>query len=147
MDEPQFLSIPRYLKYLDDYCTAFALWPHIYLSSPVVSVSRRVGGGHVIRYKSKEGEQEIWECDAVAICCGLHDSPERVEVPGLEKVPVVIHSSEFKERKQFGENKTVAILGVGESSMDIAYLAITAPTKRVVICHKRGFINTPKVDI
>ena len=38
------------------------------------------------------------------------------------------------------------MLGVGETGQDISYLAVTAPaTKEVVLCHRRGFMITPKV--
>lgn len=138
------MSVPRYLEYLEDYCTRFALWSHIHLSTTVVSIRRR-GEGHLIRYRPKDSEEQQWECDAVAVCSGLHVTPEIPKIPGLEHVPTVLHSSEFKGRKQFGEDKTIAILGVGETSMDISYMAITSPTKRVVVCHRSGWVNAPKV--
>ena len=144
IDEPQFMSVTRYLEYLVEYCTRFGLWPHILLSTPVLSIRRR-GEGHVVRYRSKDGAEEGWNCDAVAICSGLHVTPELPTIPGLENVPVVMHSSEYRTRKQFGENKTVAVLGVGETSRDISYLAVTSPTKRVVVCHRSGWVNAPKV--
>jgi len=66
-------------------------------------------------------------------------------IPGIEKVPVVLHSSEFKTREQFGEGKTVVILGVGETGMDIGYMAVNSPTKRVVMCHRGGWVFAPRV--
>jgi len=55
-----------------------------------------------------------------------------------------MHSSEFKERKQFGKGNEVFIVGSGETGMDIAYLAVTAGTNRVV-CHRDSFLCAPKV--
>lgn len=66
-------------------------------------------------------------------------------IPGLENAPNVIHSSQFKERMQFGKDKNVLIVGSGETGMDIAYLAVTSETNSVTMCHNDGFLCAPKV--
>ncbi|ROT41045.1 dimethylaniline monooxygenase [Sodiomyces alkalinus F11] len=147
-DDPDFLSAERYLEYLNQYASAFDLWPHIHLSTRVLSVRR--GGdvaeasGHVVTYRTPEGEEVEWECDAVAVCSGLHQVPNIPDLPGVENVPVVMHSADFKSREQFGVDKTVLVLGCGETSFDIAALAIRSPTKRVVLCHRNGWLAAPK---
>ncbi|KAB5539326.1 hypothetical protein GE09DRAFT_315077 [Coniochaeta sp. 2T2.1] len=142
-DDPDFLSAERYVEYLNDYCTHFDLWKHINLSTKVVSVSRQAGGGHTVVYQ-KEGSNSSWECDAIAVCSGLHVVPNIPEIPGVEKVPVTFHSSQFKKRADFGVDKTVVVLGSGETGADLAYLAVTSPTKQVVLCHRKGFHFAPK---
>jgi dimethylaniline monooxygenase (N-oxide forming) len=103
-------------------------------------------GTHLITCVPKAtGEQLMWECDAVAVCSGLHVVPNVPHIRGIEKIPVSMHSSQFKERKQFGVDKTVLVLGSGETGSDVSYLAVTAPTKRVIICHRSGFHFAPKV--
>lgn len=87
-----------------------------------------------------------WECDAIAVCSGLHVTPSIPDVPGIENVPVVKHSAQFKSREEFGTDKTVVILGTGETGIDLAYLAVTSPTKRVILCHRDGFLGAPKVS-
>ncbi|OIW30704.1 FAD/NAD(P)-binding domain-containing protein [Coniochaeta ligniaria NRRL 30616] len=144
-DDPDFLSAERYVEYLKQYCDHFDLWPSINLSTPVLSVRRRTGdvGGHVIHYR-KDGKEMTWECDAVAVCSGLHVTPSIPNVPGIENVPVVKHSAEFKSREEFGTDKTIVVLGTGETGIDLAYLAVTSPTKRVLLCHRDGFLGAPK---
>ena len=66
---------------------------------------------------------------------------------GIENVPTSFHSSAFKERKQFGIDNNIMILGSGETGMDLAYLAVTSPTKSVTLCHRDGFLCAPKVSI
>jgi dimethylaniline monooxygenase (N-oxide forming) len=62
--------------------------------------------------------------------------------PGIK----LLHSADFKARSQFGKDKTVLILGAGETAMDLAHLAITSPTvRRVILSHRDGFISSPKV--
>ena len=143
--EGDFLSSDRYVQYLNDYCTHFELWPHMNFSCHVTSLTRRQGGGHTLTYTSN-GQQHAWDCDAIAVCSGLHVEPSIPHLKGAERIPVVLHSSEFKSREQFGVDKTVLILGSGETSSDVAHLAITAPTKRVVVCHRNGFHLAPKVS-
>jgi len=140
------MKATRYLEYLEAYVERFHLRQHIHLSTPVISIRRR-GTGHVVRYGSRGGEEENeWHCDAVAICSGLHVTPAIPEIPGMERVPSVMHSSQFKGRKDFADHKTVVVLGVGETGMDISYMAVNTPTtERVVLCHKHGWVNAPKL--
>ncbi|KAI0884064.1 FAD/NAD(P)-binding domain-containing protein [Annulohypoxylon maeteangense] len=142
-DEPDFISAKRYVEYLNEYCTHFKLWPHITFSSIVKNIEGREEGGHAVTYLYG-GRQQTWECDAVAVCSGLHVNPSIPEVRGIEKVPVVLHSSRLKRREQFGVGKTVLILGSGETGADVSLLAVTSPTKRVVLCHRNGFHLAPK---
>ncbi|KAK4641294.1 LOW QUALITY PROTEIN: hypothetical protein QC761_0100770 [Podospora bellae-mahoneyi] len=84
------------------------------------------------------------ECDAVAICTGLHVTPNIPNINGVDRVLKVFHSSEFKNRSQFGVGKTVLILGSGETAMDLGYLAMHSSINRVLMSHRDGFFCTPK---
>lgn len=88
---------------------------------------------------------ESWECDAVAICFGLHIDPYVPQILGIEYVLRVFLSSEYKQRKDCGKRKNVMILGVGENAMDLSYLVMTSPTKSVTLCHHDGLFFAPKV--
>ncbi len=81
----------------------------------------------------------------MAICSGLHVEPNIPHISGIKNAPQVIHSSQFKTRKQL-DGKTVLIVGSGETGADIAYLAATSQTNRVVMCHRDGFHFAPKVS-
>ncbi|KAF3064254.1 Dimethylaniline monooxygenase [N-oxide-forming] 4 [Daldinia childiae] len=147
-NDPDFLSAEKFVQYLNDYCDNFNLWPDINLSTKVVAIKRRLGGGHIVYYrKANDVDAEVltYECDAIAVCTGLHVVPNIPNLPGIENIPVVKHSSEFKKREEFGRDKTVVILGSGETGIDIAHLAVTSPTKRVVLTHRDGFLGAPKV--
>lgn len=143
-----FLSLPQYCEYLNDYANKFKLRPHINLNTKVINVRRAKGGrGHVVTYVSKEGTEE-WACDAVAVSSGLHVEPGLPTISGLDKVPEVFHSSQYKHknREVFKEGSNVVILGCGETAMDMAYFAVTSPTKTVTLCSRNGFVLAPKVS-
>lgn len=140
-----FLMLAQYLEYLEDYCDHFKLRPHIKLNTKVASVRRAKGSNHhIVTYSSKDGSTEEWACDAVAVCSGQHVQSAMPNIPGIEKVPTVIHSSQYKGREVFDEGSNVVILGAGETAMDMAYFAVTSPTNSVTLCHRNGFVLAPK---
>ncbi|KAL9484025.1 hypothetical protein ACSS6W_002814 [Trichoderma asperelloides] len=131
-DDADFFATDRYLEYLDDYATNFELWPYIHLNTWVKSVRRGGSREHIVTYRTSTCEEVEWECDAIAVCSGVHAAPNIPDLPGIEHVPVVMHSSEFKSREQFGKGKTVVVIGSGETGADISYLAVTGDTDRRV---------------
>jgi dimethylaniline monooxygenase (N-oxide forming) len=139
-----FLTLPQYVEYLEDYTDHFKLRPHIKFNTSVSNVRRdKSGKGHIVTY-SHNGGQEEWPCDAIAVCSGLHVNTVTPDIPGIERVPTVLHSSQYTGREVFKENSNVVILGCGETSMDLAYFAVTSPTKSVTLCHRNGFVLAPK---
>lgn len=144
-DDPDFFSSNRYLEYLDEYATHFELWPYINLNTWVKSIRRGDSSEHVVTYRTASEEEIEWECDAIAICSGVHAIPNVPNLPGIDHVPVVMHSADFKSREQFGKGKTVMVIGSGETGADICHLAVTGDTDRVVLCHRDGWLGAPKV--
>lgn len=169
--EKDFLTPKRYVEYLKACATKFKLWYCIHLSTEVTSIKPdpEHPTQHILTTRGAHDRVPVERrYHAVAICSGLNQDPFIPAVPGLNTplLPVdtkgdrksdknsgasihpgleLLHSSDFKSRSQFGKDKTVLILGVGETAMDIAHLAITSPTKRVILCHRDGFISSPKI--
>ena len=133
------------VEYLYSYAAKFDLFKYILFDTTVVSMKRR-NHGHVLILRDGMDRQAEVCCDAVAVCAGLHVVPDMPHVIGINEVPRVLHSSEVKSRSQFGVDTNVVILGAGETAMDLAYLAVTSPTKSVTVCHRDGFFCGPKVS-
>lgn len=142
-DAPDFVTPGMYVKYLNDYATEFRLWDKIELGTKVLKI-RENKEGHVVEIE-QGGVVDKWECDAVAICSGLHMNPSIPDIEGLDRVPLVLHSSQLKSRQQFGHDTNVIVLGAGETGMDMAHLAVTSATKSTAICHNGGFFCAPKI--
>ncbi|KAF6806615.1 dimethylaniline monooxygenase [Colletotrichum musicola] len=148
-DAPDYVPPPLYVQYLNEYCDRFQLRSHIECSSPVSRVRRTEDGGHIVTVARKDGTTFDYVCDAVAICSGLNVEPRIPPIKGIERVPKVLHSSEFKARDQLrdikSEKPTVVIIGTGETGQDLGHLAATTETvQHVVMCHRDGFIVAPK---
>jgi cation diffusion facilitator CzcD-associated flavoprotein CzcO len=144
-DAPDFISPMAYMQYIEDYVDKFKLRPFITCSAKVTAVTRN-GRGHRIMVHKEGGQSFEWDCDAIAVCSGLHVEPSIPKIPGIENVPHVLHSSQVKTREQFGRDTVVMVLGAGETGMDMAHLAVTSPTKSVVMCHREGFSIAPKAS-
>ncbi|KAM5371935.1 hypothetical protein ACJA88_009348 [Fusarium oxysporum] len=67
--------------------------PSITLGAEIRDVNGDGTKGYVVEY-TKSGEKLRWECDAVAVCLGLHREPNMPAIIGLENVPHVMHSSD-----------------------------------------------------
>lgn len=172
--EKDFLTPKRYVEYLKAYATKFDLWDHIHLSTQVTSIAPDPAHPpqHILTIRDAQHQGPVErQYHAIAICSGLNQDPFLPAIPGLNTpLPTAVekglsnkgksdqkavqsihlgikllHAADFKSRSQFGKDKTVLILGVGETAMDIAHLAITSPTKRVILCHRDGFISSPKI--
>lgn len=145
--EPNFVTPETYVQYLHDYVEHYRLKPHIQCNSRVIKIEKVSShGGHVVHVAEFEKTTEF-KCDAIAVCSGLNVHPRIPMIPGIERVPTVLHSSQLKRRDQFGINANVVVLGAGETGMDIAHLAVTSPTTSVTICHRNGFFCAPKVHL
>jgi dimethylaniline monooxygenase (N-oxide forming) len=151
--DPDHVSLPAYVKYLESYAARFNLGPHIRLGTRVKSVEYSQGKRHhevhLISKEASDRDRSIQEttfpCSHIAMCTGLHVIPAIPAIPGIEHVSgLVIHSSEYKSPSIF-DGQDVLILGCGETSSDISYEAVRANSRSVTMCFRTGFLSFPKV--
>ncbi|KAF9456454.1 FAD/NAD-P-binding domain-containing protein [Collybia nuda] len=153
------VTLEQYVEYLRAYCKHFNITKRIRLNTKVIKICRTARGGHLISYTQRvSGPLSEWDptprticVTHIAICTGLHVIPHIPSIPGLEHVshlnmkdpPAVFHSHHYKSRQQL-EGQYVMILGTGETGMDIAYEAVKAGAKEVILCSRSGFLSFPK---
>ncbi|CBQ70108.1 related to flavin-containing monooxygenase [Sporisorium reilianum SRZ2] len=70
--------------------------------------------------------------------------PEPIQHAANASEIVTLHSSQFKDRSLY-RGKRVMVLGTGETGMDMAYEAVKAGAKEVVLCTRSGFLLFPAV--
>ena len=100
-------------------------------------------GAWRVAFVDATGAPGTIECSAVCVCSGLHNIPRSPQIPGLEHFKgTVLHSSEYKDRKML-KGKRVAVVGCGETGLDLTYRAVIAPAKEVSLVIRRGFLSVP----
>ncbi|KAK8854495.1 hypothetical protein IAR55_003233 [Kwoniella newhampshirensis] len=161
LDAPDHPSLPDYVKYLNSYVSHFNLTPYIHTATKLLSLSKVPSPTDGFKHSAKLqlidsiSKQPIGQpicilAKRVIITTGLHVTPNIPIIPGLNSkpsspnAPEWIHSSEYKSRPQV-RDKEVLVLGCGETGMDVAYESIMAPSKRVWMGVRTGFLSFPKV--
>jgi len=135
-EAPFFPHYSDYLKYLKNYGHHFKVIQYFQLNSEVTKINQ-VDTRWIIQVKNKEGKIKTEDFDAVAICSGLHETPNNLQIRGIEFVEEkIIHSSLVKEPKQF-EGKKILIIGGGESAADLSY-EVSEFSKETALSLRRG---------
>jgi len=147
------LPIPHYLEYLDEYSEKFGLRRLVEFGSRVLRIERRSAAQraagqaeYALDVQVRGAAAAVLEADAVIVCSGLHLSPLRHPIAGLESFKGdVLHSVDYKHRRQLRERRLL-ISGSGETALDIAYHSI-CPTgdeaAAVTLSTKSGFLSVP----
>ncbi len=141
-DSPDHLTLPEYVRYLELYVQHFNLRKRIHLDTQVKMVERK-DGLHLVTLAHK-GHERVEVYRYIAVCSGLHVTPNTPHIPGIEHIPESIHSSDYKKRAQIA-GKKLLILGCGETAMDVAYQAVKAGCPQIVLSQRGGFLSFPKV--
>ena len=159
---PNHPTVEQYVAYLEGYADEFDLMRHIQFGCVVMSVADALKcneygdasaeidtSGYIVKYTDPRGGAVSKHYDVVAVCSGLHNTPNippefQPSSPIVSKFKgQIIHSSEYKDSSLFNR-KRVIILGSGETAMDIAHRAITNPlSESAALCVRRGFLSIP----
>lgn len=148
-DAEMHMSLVDYVAYLRDYARDFKLEGLLRFNTRVLGVERNDAGVYVLRLQcgvegeGQETREETW--DAVAVCSGLHNTPNVPEFPGQESFGgEILHSAAYKDPAIF-RGKRVLIVGTGETSFDLGYAAATQGASSVTMSTRHGFVSVPAV--
>ncbi|KAI1723981.1 flavin-binding monooxygenase-like domain-containing protein [Ditylenchus destructor] len=137
---PNFMHHSFVQEYLLMYAKRFDLLKHIRFNCEVKTAERNGNGGWLITLRT--GEKEIF--DAIMLCTGHHSIPSYPQLRGLDKFKGhTMHAKEYRDFVGF-EDKNVFIIGIGNSSLDIA-VELAKIAKRVTVSTRRGSWITNRV--
>lgn len=131
----------QYLRYLERYVRAFSLGPHLRLGHKVVGVRALPEGGWALEVEA-EGHRSELRADRLAVCTGLHQRPQTPELPGF--TGELLHVARYKHAEAYA-GKRVAVVGMGESAVDIA-LDLVGVAAEVSLSARRGSFVIPRIN-
>jgi dimethylaniline monooxygenase (N-oxide forming) len=130
----EFPSHEEVLDYLHAYVEHFQLWPNIHLNSNV----ERVEPQWILTLNQGT---KIIECDYLVVSSGQHQTANdpRTTYPFNQFTGTFSHSISYKDphHEQF-KNKTVLVVGGGETGSDLAVELNSTTAKRVYMSIREG---------
>ena len=147
---PDFPHHSHIVEYFEDYVDHFGVRERIRFRTRVVKVepsaepSGSALGGPAWDVTVRHGDIETTETfDAVAVANGHHWDPRWPDFPGMEDFPgILLHSHSYKEPQDL-DAKTVLIVGIGNSAVDIA-VELSRTEAEVFVSTRRGAYVLPK---
>ncbi|MEB3020863.1 flavin-containing monooxygenase [[Mycobacterium] crassicus] len=138
-DLPSYPSHWDFARYFDDYARHFGLHEHIRFQTEVTRVTPRTGGGFAVELS--DGSTQDY--DYVLVANGHHWDPRMPEpmFPGTFD-GTIMHSREYRD-PAFMAGKRVAVVGIGNSAVDIACEAAHVADK-TILSVRRGAHIMPK---
>ncbi|CAG9820500.1 unnamed protein product [Phaedon cochleariae] len=152
-----YISFQEVYEYIEAYAEFFNLSTHIKLYHHLEAVSPIHGGKWSVQVKNLRTKKvETKDFDSIIICVGNYSDPIVPKLPGEnEFAGSIIHSHDYRNTDPY-KNKTVLVVGVGPSGIDIA-AKVLAVAKKVIQCQRtakieyglkiaEGVIVKPEVD-
>ncbi|CAI4227124.1 unnamed protein product [Auanema sp. JU1783] len=137
-----FMHNTEMYKYLKDYAKHHGLMKYIKFNHTVQNVeksdSHATDGSWLVHYTDNDNKKHQEKYDAVLLCSGHHTTPYTPpEWPGQASFKgQIIHSHSYKDHRGY-EDKTVVVVGIGNSGGDIA-VELSRICKQVYLVIRRG---------
>lgn len=137
---PSFLPHKEVHQYLESYCEAHRITPHIKFGtvvdevSPITTETEEGKPKWTVTSRDESGAQTTEEFDSVFICNGHYSDPHIPNIPGMEHFKgSVMHSHSYRCPEPFS-GKSVVVLGAGNSGVDICQELARSKAK-VILSH------------
>lgn len=135
----------EYVDYLESYTDHFNLRSNIHFNTMVEKVEKSDEGWSVTIRDMETESVETIECDRVAICSGVHQTPKPISIPGSDNFTGKIdHVANYKGPEDFA-GKKVVVAGLGESGADITH-ELSKVAQKVVVSISRGKFVIPRIN-
>ncbi|KAK3935184.1 flavin-binding monooxygenase-like-domain-containing protein [Diplogelasinospora grovesii] len=149
-DYPVHPSADQIQKYFQGYAKAFDIKRHIRFSTEVVAVAydnatktwrltvRSVGS-------PDERSDETFNFDRLVVATGSFKKPLIPDIKGQEQFEgEILHSQAFKDPTKY-RDKTVVVVGLGNTSADSISALIGVGVKRLIVSHRHKAVIIPRV--
>ena len=138
---PNYMHHSKLLEYFKLFAKEFSLYTHIHFQTKVMQVDKSKefpkNGRWELTIKSSEGYEMKETFDAVMLCTGHHAYRKLPTLNGANAFKGrLMHSHEYRHGKGF-EDKTVVLIGIGNSGVDVAVDLSTA-AKEVMEEHDKN---------
>lgn len=141
-DFSNYMHNSKMAEYLENYADSFGFRKYLNSQTQILKVEYADDYEKTGRWKvtyehleSKERKSDIF--DGVLICTGHHNFKNVPKFPGQEKFKgKIMHTHHLKHAQGF-ENKTVVIIGIGNSGGDAA-IELSTVTKQLYLSTRRG---------
>ncbi|KAK4526897.1 hypothetical protein GAYE_SCF29G4815 [Galdieria yellowstonensis] len=148
-DASSFPSHQVVLNYLVSFCRNFRLYELIRFRCFVRNISKLEENGSirwdVTIYDSRRQQEDKKRYDAVVVCNGHYTKPFIPKIPGSDWFSrPIIHSHFYKTPEPFCKLR-VAVLGAGNSGVDISY-EIRRVASKVSLCHRKCAVRKTLSD-
>ncbi len=131
----------EYTQYIEDYVEHFDLEKFIRYNCQVIEASLNETKQWNIKTLDKQsGEEVFYQSDSLVVATGSQQIPNTPDLSGY--TGQILHSSEYTGPDQF-KGKSVLILGIGESSSDVAS-EISEVAEQTVVYSRRPFLIAPR---
>ncbi|KAI6190474.1 hypothetical protein M3Y97_00122000 [Aphelenchoides bicaudatus] len=129
---PNFMHHSLVLEYINDYARHFQLEKYIKLNTEVKNIEREQN-----KWKVELATGQVEQFDKIMLCTGHHSIPKYPTFPGASRFTgKVMHAKEYTDFHGF-EDKRVFLVGIGNSSLDIA-VELTKVARSVTVSTRRG---------
>jgi len=120
---PTHYSEAEYRQYLDDYVDHFDVADKVEFDVQVESTERQEDGSWVVKVVGSDGVSRAERFDNVIVCTGLNHQRNALSIEGAESdagtATTFRHAADYRDPEVY-RGKKVVIVGMGESSSDVA---------------------------
>ncbi|CAD5206400.1 unnamed protein product [Bursaphelenchus okinawaensis] len=140
-----FMPWRECLDYFQSYAKHYDVTPHVRLNHKVLQIERAKdydkSGNWDVNFQNSKGEKETEMFEYVVLATGHHSKPNLpTPYKGQEKFKgEIIHSHTYKHNEGF-ENKTVVVMGLGNSALDVATDSARVAKQVYLSTRKGGYV-------
>ena len=130
---PDWFTIQQYIDYLEAYKKKFDLEKHIMYNSNVINCEQNENSEWIIEYVNSHKTKKLVSKKLI-VCSGLNQTPKFPEIINNYTGEIIHTESVYRSMSKMDwknkfSNKTVLLLGGGESAFDIGHIISTNTNK------------------